>query len=213
MSLPISLTDFFTLVKDCLGLGQRIQSLGDDHRHLQARAEVLSLVFGQLHEALLRFDNILKEFQAIFTDLRPSCYLSLCQIEPTLEQFEKLKTDNPGNSPWRPVLATVDESLDVVDIDQVQRRLRVRDPFPDTRHVWECPLPLMLTAVKGEQVIGLASRYHEPTHNLPTSPSTIAFSGSRWDWKSTVTSANQPRRRTGDLWVQSVRKRTAVLPL
>ncbi|RYP40967.1 hypothetical protein DL768_010558 [Monosporascus sp. mg162] len=61
MCLPVSVADFFTLAKHCLELGQRIHSLGDDHRHLKARAEVLSVVCGQLHEALIKFDNIPKE--------------------------------------------------------------------------------------------------------------------------------------------------------
>ncbi|RYO99245.1 hypothetical protein DL763_001609 [Monosporascus cannonballus] len=122
MSLPVSLTDFFTLTKYCRGLGQRIQSLGDDYRHLKARAEVLSLVFAQVHEALLKFDNIPKEFQAIFTDLRTSCYLSLCQIESTLEQFEILKTDNPAKRKARKFAMAVHNSVDNL-------RGKLRDQF------------------------------------------------------------------------------------
>ncbi|KAK5657466.1 hypothetical protein OQA88_3038 [Cercophora sp. LCS_1] len=94
MSLPLSATDFFLLAKYCLDLGERIQNLGDEHKHLKARAKVLSLAFGQLHQVLLKFKNVPKEYQDIFAELRESCYLSLCQIEPTLEDFEKLKAGN-----------------------------------------------------------------------------------------------------------------------
>ncbi|RYP52081.1 hypothetical protein DL770_011024 [Monosporascus sp. CRB-9-2] len=96
MCLLVSVTDFFTLAKPCLELGQRIHSLGDDHRHLKARAEVLSVVCGQLHEALIK----------------TSCYLSPCQIEPTLEQFEKLKTDNLVKRKARKFAMAVHNSVD-----------------------------------------------------------------------------------------------------
>ncbi|RYP61010.1 hypothetical protein DL769_007907 [Monosporascus sp. CRB-8-3] len=90
MSLPVSITDFFTLAKYYLELGQRIKSLGDDHRHLKARVE----------------------YRAIFTDLRTSCYLSLCRIEPTLERFEKLKTDNVVKRKARKFAVAVQNNVD-----------------------------------------------------------------------------------------------------
>ncbi|KAK0724479.1 hypothetical protein B0H67DRAFT_568045 [Lasiosphaeris hirsuta] len=110
MSLPVNPADFFALAKYCLELGERIQNLGDERKHLKARAKMLSLAFGQLHQALLKFKNISKEYHEIFADLRESCYLTLCQIEPTLEEFERLTKGNAVKRSARKLVMAVKNS-------------------------------------------------------------------------------------------------------
>jgi hypothetical protein len=88
--LGVGPSDFAGMAKYCLGLWERIRALDDEHVHFKAQAGMLSLVFGQLHRALLQFKDVPENTAEIFTSLRESCYLTLKQMVPTLAQFEKL---------------------------------------------------------------------------------------------------------------------------
>jgi len=95
--MPVSSGEVFNFLKlanYCILLGQRIRTLGDEHTHLKARAGALSLVFQELHRALTKFHDTSDDYRDVFSDLRQSCYITLCNIEPVLEKLERLKSGN-----------------------------------------------------------------------------------------------------------------------
>ncbi|KAK3374702.1 hypothetical protein B0H63DRAFT_480767 [Podospora didyma] len=109
---PSDTKTFFEIAKYCFDLWKRIKALDDEHVHFKAQAAMLSLVFGQLHRTLLRFQDIPEDTAEMFTTLRVSCYLTLKQMEPMLDQFKKLSEASKWGKRTRRVRMAVENSYE-----------------------------------------------------------------------------------------------------
>ncbi|KAH7124735.1 hypothetical protein EDB81DRAFT_951694 [Dactylonectria macrodidyma] len=138
MSLPLSTRDFFDLAVHCKDVVRRIQSLDVDHQHLKAQAGALLLVFNQLHDTLKGFSEIPAHHQAIFGDIRQSCYLSLSSIEPTLQEFEKLKSGNVFKKSARRVILAVHNSTADLKMELFQQIMILSQMLLRLNQILDC---------------------------------------------------------------------------
>jgi hypothetical protein len=97
----------------------------DEHVHFKAQAGMLSLAFGQLHRALLQFKDVPENMADIFNSLRESCYITLKQMVPTLEQFEKLNNGSRLRQKARRFKMAMQDSYDGLkqELDQQTKLL------------------------------------------------------------------------------------------
>lgn len=109
--------DFIALAKYAHDLVKRIQSLGDDDQTLRARAGVLSLLFSELHTALLKCDNLTQKHDRVFADLRMSCYTTLSNIDPTIKKLEALKSKSTLGRNVKKVMFAVQNKMDKLNAE------------------------------------------------------------------------------------------------